>query len=329
MSIRGVVRMVPKDGMMHAFREELGQLYYFHGGSKNWAMENFHYHESCEILLILCDGVTVERGQYAYKANAGDLIIFSSDEYHRVRPAENSEYRRYVLMFAPTVIEQMSELLGYNFLRYLQKAGEGFIPKIPLSESAMNQIIGYFRRIDKLYGSQKDPKCRAHLYLIIAELLIEVQDMYDFLEQNGGGKQMERSDVQFTLHENEKERVQQIKQYICNNIECRLTLGDIAEQFYLSKYYLGRYFRRETGFSIMQYIKMQKILRAKEMLKEGYSVTQVAMRLGYKSDSHFISTFQKAVGLTPKRYVLEGKHKTKKTPLNDGRVNEGTAPHAD
>ena len=54
----------------------------------------------------------------------------------------------------------------------------------------------------------------------------------------------------------------------------------------------------------MQYIAMQKVIRAKHMLKQGYSITSIAMTLGYNSDSHFISTFQKYVGTTPKRYVL-------------------------
>ena len=41
--------MEQKEGVLHAFREELGQLYYYRGSDKNWTMMNYHYHETCEI----------------------------------------------------------------------------------------------------------------------------------------------------------------------------------------------------------------------------------------------------------------------------------------
>ena len=37
----------------------------------------------------------------------------------------------------------------------------------------------------------------------------------------------------------------------------------------------------------------------------GMSVTDVALQLSYKSDSHFISVFKKNTGITPKQYAKE------------------------
>ena len=44
----------------------------------------------------------------------------------------------------------------------------------------------------------------------------------------------------------------------------------------------------------------QKIIAAKALLKKGTSVTDVALKLSYNSDSHFISVFKKNTGITPK-----------------------------
>ncbi|MCI2036114.1 MAG: AraC family transcriptional regulator [Oscillospiraceae bacterium] len=41
------------------------------------------------------------------------------------------------------------------------------------------------------------------------------------------------------------------------------------------------------------------------MLKDGFSVTDVAGRLSYNSDSHFISAFKKMTGITPKKFAEE------------------------
>ena len=66
----------------------------------------------------------------------------------------------------------------------------------------------------------------------------------------------------------------------------------------MNKYYLSHYFKKETGFTLSQYITNQKIMAAKKMLKSGMTVTDVAMRLSYSGDSHFISVFKKMTGIT-------------------------------
>ncbi len=102
-----------------------------------------------------------------------------------------------------------------------------------------------------------------------------------------------------------RERVEQIKSYVREHIDERLDLEDIAQQFYISSHYLSHYFRRETGFTLGQFIAQAKIDRAKELLQKGFSVTDTAISLSYNSDSHFINTFKRLTGTTPKRYASE------------------------
>lgn len=103
----------------------------------------------------------------------------------------------------------------------------------------------------------------------------------------------------------DRERVEQIKSYVREHIDERLDLEDIARQFYISSHYLSHYFRRETGFTLGQFIAQTKIDRAKELLQKGFSVTDTAISLSYNSDSHFINTFKRLTGTTPKRYASE------------------------
>ena len=103
----------------------------------------------------------------------------------------------------------------------------------------------------------------------------------------------------------DRERVEQIKSYVREHIDERLDLEDIARQFYISSHYLSHYFRRETGFTLGQFIAQAKTDRAKELLQKGFSVTDTAISLSYNSDSHFINTFKRLTGTTPKRYASE------------------------
>lgn len=93
------------------------------------------------------------------------------------------------------------------------------------------------------------------------------------------------------------------KEYIYSHIKERITIEDLADEYGVSASYLSRLFKRETGVSISAYIREQKIEVAKNLLRfSDYSMIEIANRLSFSSQSHFIQQFRDAVGMTPKKY---------------------------
>lgn len=91
--------------------------------------------------------------------------------------------------------------------------------------------------------------------------------------------------------------------YIYNHINSRITIDELADYTELSPSYLSRLFKKELGISISDYICQKKIEKAENLLKySDYSLVEIANYLAFSSQSHFIQTFKKAVGLTPKKY---------------------------
>lgn len=71
----------------------------------------------------------------------------------------------------------------------------------------------------------------------------------------------------------------------------------------MSSSYLSRLFKKETGDSVSAYIRKQKIEKARNLLRySDYSVIEIANRLSFSSQSHFIQQFREIVGMTPKKY---------------------------
>lgn len=67
--------------------------------------------------------------------------------------------------------------------------------------------------------------------------------------------------------------------------------------------YLSRLFRRETGFSLTDYLVRLRITKAKaELEKTNNRVSDVALNVGYANFSHFSKLFKKMTGLTPQEY---------------------------
>lgn len=91
--------------------------------------------------------------------------------------------------------------------------------------------------------------------------------------------------------------------FIYKHLNTRITVQMLAEYTGLSSSYLSRLFKQELGISISDYILEKKIEKAKNLLQySDYSLIDIATYLAFSSQSHFIQTFKKAVGLTPKKY---------------------------
>lgn len=87
--------------------------------------------------------------------------------------------------------------------------------------------------------------------------------------------------------------------------EQNLNLATWAQRCCLSERTLTRIFHQCTGMSINQWRRKLHVVLALQWLTEGDSVHQVAMKLGYDSDSSFILMFKKIMKLSPKNYIRQ------------------------
>ncbi len=93
------------------------------------------------------------------------------------------------------------------------------------------------------------------------------------------------------------------KEYIYAHVKERITVEDLADVLGVSASYLSRLFKKETGDSVSIYIRRQKIEMAKNLLQYSeYSMIDIANRLSFSSQSHFIQQFKELVGMTPKKF---------------------------
>ena len=78
---------------------------------------------------------------------------------------------------------------------------------------------------------------------------------------------------------------------------------DIAKALYVSRPYLSKKFREDTGETLTDFILKEKTEEAKRLLRYSQrSLTAIGAYLGFSSPSHFSHTFKKYTGLTPRDY---------------------------
>lgn len=94
-----------------------------------------------------------------------------------------------------------------------------------------------------------------------------------------------------------------VLRYIWNNYKRQLTLKEIADEVYLSTYYLCRIFKKELGCTVMDYVKKVRMDEAKRLLKGSeFNVVQIAQKLGYSDPGHFSRVFKNSEGVPPTEY---------------------------
>lgn len=98
-----------------------------------------------------------------------------------------------------------------------------------------------------------------------------------------------------------------IKDFIRTHYNENITINEIAQSVYLSPSYANFIFKKETGYTLIEYLTKIRIDKAKELLKNSLlKVYEIAEEVGYNNTSYFSSVFKENVGMTPLEYRSGG-----------------------
>lgn len=98
-----------------------------------------------------------------------------------------------------------------------------------------------------------------------------------------------------------KRTLQKAVDYLNLHYNEQITLNKVADNIYVSTYYLSRMFKKELGQNFVDYLNEIRMLKAKELLKDGrYKTYEVAEMVGITDAQYFSKLFKKYTGFTPK-----------------------------
>lgn len=84
-----------------------------------------------------------------------------------------------------------------------------------------------------------------------------------------------------------------------------ISVGTVAQSLNISEGYLSHTFKKETDYTLLNYLTRYRIHKAMELLKDcRVKVYEVAEQVGYRDIAYFSATFKKYTGLSPSEYQL-------------------------
>ena len=98
-------------------------------------------------------------------------------------------------------------------------------------------------------------------------------------------------------------RLKRVLDYIGDNLETNISLSDLATIAGMSPHYFCELFKQSVGRSPHNYVLVQRIERAKQLLRSPErTVIEAGLDVGFQNPSHFARMFRKLEGTTPSRF---------------------------
>lgn len=243
---------------------------------------NFHAHDGYEILYFLSGEVQYYIEDESYSLVSGDVLVIPPGKLHRlVTVDETIVYERMVLTLSQEYCRRLLRRVPDSFVGRENKSC-----RIPLGEK-----VGDFGRM-----------MQSLLHLTADEVGVLERDATVTLLLLMLGKYM---DAALPADPNENRRMGEIIRYINANFTRQLSLEEIAERFFISKYHLLRQFKSYTHATVHSYILTKRILLAKALLREGLTPAEVSTQCGFSTYAGFYQNFVRQTGLKPSAFQKE------------------------
>jgi AraC-like DNA-binding protein len=109
---------------------------------------------------------------------------------------------------------------------------------------------------------------------------------------SGGPRKLAASDA----------RTAQVRDLLFDRVAENVRLDELARVAELSRFHLIRLFRRRYGVTPFAYLRNLRVERARDALRSGAALAEIAANLGFADQSHLGRAFRQVMGSTPGQY---------------------------
>jgi len=240
-------------------------------------------YDAYKLNIMLSDGLAAilsDRNDI-YNTFSGDLLFFGPSEIHHGRILRQGLHK-YVEILIPT--EYFPDYKSYDALfNDISQQRTNLLSPLPQERALILSLA------EKIVSTIKNPSDSISLFSNLIELLEICTSLYSSEEKNDRNQNIPAT-LQSAIHF--------IREKFSENIQ----IADIAAASNCSASYLSRTFKKYLGKSPYCYLTEYRLFFAEKLLRNQFSVTDVASMSGFCDSSVFIKHFKKAFGTTPLKY---------------------------
>ena len=250
-----------------------------------------HWHSYGEILLVGSGKSNIYKvNQNTYELSEGDFVLIWPMETHAIIDADRE--KSLVIQFSNTFINSLFDLQRImHFYRRLHVIRKSAHPQLA---AGLKTIAGKMKNIFFSDGIDRELRC--------CMLLMEFMLMLD--EHRTQFAPELNAEEHRSCPESVMQRMVMVTDYIKNNLMTDdLSQKAMAQMAGISKDYFSRIFKNVAGMNYSTWLNMIRLEKATELLaQKELSLTEVAMRSGFRSIPSFNRVFHEEKGMPPGEY---------------------------
>lgn len=253
----------------------------------------YHWHQGCEFLFVYRGQGRVIVNQQTYDIKPGMLFFFQPFQLHKVHVevSHQTPYERSILHFDPISLgKSLYAFPGLNTL--FNRLQNGIYTNQAFDLSECYHYVG--EMFDAFHKSITTNNWEEDCQLFLMQILSCIRP--------------NKQDLEISLNHNELRSLrysEKIMQWIEEHYMETFDLEKLSSELHLSKPYVSRVFKHETGSNLTEYLTVRRIKQACHLLQRtNDSVELIAEQVGIGNVSYFIHLFKKTIGTTPYQYRL-------------------------
>ena len=249
-----------------------------------------HQHDFYEVYYFIGGSVEYSVEGRTYELKSGDLLLINPLELHQPRIAHNQQdYERIVLWINKNYLSE----LCFNKTSLTRCFDSSQPDHTNLLRPSKIQQTYISAMLDELITENTSDGYAVEIAseAILLRFLVELNRLTITSSMN-----IKKEEVSSSI-------IPDVLEYINNHFCEKLTLSEIADEFFVSKYYLSHAFNNAVGTSVHRYIVLKRLIHAKQMLLSGIRSTTAATNCGFNDYAGFYRAFTAEYGVTPTEFV--------------------------
>ena len=241
---------------------------------------SYHYHDFHKIIVFISGKVTYHIEGKAYHLKPRDILLVSQGAIHKPEIDPSVPYERYIFWIR-------DDLSCQELNNCFQKANDRSFNLVRADSALQERLKDLLPEIEQTLQNKHfgDTVLRNALF---TQFMIYINRIF-LRTSSSPDKKTYSSDTQ----------VEQLLKYINRNLSENLSIDQLANRFFFSKYHMMRKFKNETGYTIHNYITSKRLLMARSLISQGMPVMKAAQASGFHDYTTFVRAYKKQFGKAP------------------------------
>jgi YesN/AraC family two-component response regulator len=254
-------------------------------------------------LWVVGGKVDLYEAHLMYHLNEGDIFVINYNEPYKLISKEGCicAFTYFDIDYFKKAIPNLREV---NFAHY-------YFSKSHDLEGALENIYRFIESIHLMLISDKQQESTARkldtLAIFFLKVLVDTFQ-YSYYTRNDEGAYLNFLDRAPNLSPEQMQRLQRLTYHIWTHSAGDMSLDDLAETEFYSRFYVSHFIRKAYGLSFQETVSLTRVVTSERLLIDtNDNLEEIATQVGFSNRSQYCDLFKKWHGMPPSQYRKENK----------------------